>query len=103
MIGECLFSAWAQHVLVHPITMNDTSFDTIDICSLDSVTGGARKNTPAKKPAHPVEVEAPEAYGLRRSPAHPVEVEAPEAYGQGRSFCQREPFACANMRSGGNI
>jgi len=63
--------------------MNDTSFDTIDICSLDAVTGGARKKTTAKKPARPLEVEAPEAYGL------------------GRSFCQREPFACANR--GGNI
>jgi hypothetical protein len=81
--------------------MSDTSFDTIDICSLETVSGGTRKKAPRKTPK--MEVEAPEAYGQRPFPGGGSQ--AIDGLGQQRlnSFCAREPFACANMRSGGNI
>jgi hypothetical protein len=76
--------------------MTDTSFGTIDMCSLEDVTGGARKKTTRKKtPA----VD----YDARPFPGGGSQ--AIDGLGQMRlsDFCRREPFACANMRAGGNI
>ena len=74
-----------------------TTFETIEIECLGDITGGARKRTPKKKPL-------PEpAFNPRPFPGGGNV--AIDGLGQMRinDFCRREPFACANMRSGGNI
>ena len=58
---------------------------TIDLLALENVTGGAKKLPKIPKAVLP------------KLPA-PAPAPAP-----GLSFCQREPFACANMGTGGNI
>ena len=62
---------------------------TISSVDLEQVTGGVHK-APVHHP------KAPAFPNVERLPPRRV---VPDT----RSFCQREPFACANMRTGGNI